>query len=169
MPWRGTNPLQEPLIVVPDPQNATLWHQASICEAGHPPVRFAQVWLPNDSIAYFLPATADEPGAFDASEVALEGHWRSSEAGDDVAPWPSPDLSWRGRSEFLAALDRVEAATERIAYRGYSRCRLCDCQNGFEGLVRYRWEWPAGFRHYVADHGVRPSSEFETFILEQGG
>ncbi len=33
----------------------------------------------------------------------------------------------------------------------------------FFGLAQ--WEWPAGFRHYVEDHRVRPSAAFEEFIL----
>jgi hypothetical protein len=28
------------------------------------------------------------------------------------------------------------------------------------------WEWPEGFRHYVAEHEVRPSPEFELFVRE---
>jgi hypothetical protein len=29
------------------------------------------------------------------------------------------------------------------------------------------WEWPEGFRHYVADHCVRPSVAFEHFVRER--
>jgi hypothetical protein len=30
--------------------------------------------------------------------------------------------------------------------------------------VHARWEWTAGFRHYIVEHDVQPSPEFQDFI-----
>jgi|HubBroStandDraft_1064217.scaffolds.fasta_scaffold501759_2 hypothetical protein len=79
-------------------------------------------------------------------------------------PWPIPAPEWLGRTAFLRKLSMLEAAAERIAYRGKSRCRLCRSENGHEALRFHGWEWPAGYRHYIADHHVRPSGEFEAFV-----
>ena len=79
-------------------------------------------------------------------------------------PWPVPDTQWAERSSFLERLISIEEQAHRIAYRGFSRCRLCGEENGHEGLRLEHWEWPAGYRHYIAEHGVCPSAAFEAFI-----
>jgi hypothetical protein len=94
-----------------------------------------------------------------------EGHWRMSCDAESHLPWPRPGRDWPDRVTFLRALDRVEADAERIAYRGFSHCRICECINGNEAFRLAEWEWPAGYRHYLVDHGVRPSEEFEAFIV----
>jgi len=93
-----------------------------------------------------------------------EGYWRRSYDEESELPWPMPEPNWDDRVRFLALLDQVEAVAERKAYRGYSRCRVCGRLNGYEGLRLAQWEWPAGFRHYIADHQIRPSPAFEAFI-----
>jgi hypothetical protein len=95
----------------------------------------------------------------------FEGHWRVSVDEVSELPWPTPNPDWGERGAFLHALESVEGRAERIAYRGISICRICRCHNGHEGLRLGGWEWPAGYRHYIADHGVRPSLAFEDFIL----
>jgi hypothetical protein len=107
-----------------------------------------------------------DPHAAGLSEEAAkkEGYWRRSYDEESELPWPIPEPGWVGRAGFLASLDQVEAVAERIAYRGFSLCRLCGRMNGHEGLRLAEWEWPAGFRHYVADHEIRPSRAFEAFI-----
>jgi hypothetical protein len=97
-----------------------------------------------------------------------EGHWRASYDGESDLPWPQPELDWADWAAFLDALDSAEARAERIAYRGFSHCRICGCMNGSEAFRLAEWEWPAGFRHYVADHCVRPSREFEAFVVDRG-
>jgi hypothetical protein len=111
---------------------------------------------------FYVPAP---PGTGFPTETPLyEGHWRRSVGESSELLWPTPDPQWRERASFLARLDRVELVATRIAYRGFSMCRLCGKENGHEALRSVRWEWPAGFRHYVAEHDVRPSPEFEDFI-----
>jgi hypothetical protein len=95
-------------------------------------------------------------------------HWRAIVDEKSNLPWPSPAHNWAGRAAFSDCLDRVEKDAERIAYRGFSRNRICNRGNGHEALRLGEWEWPSGFRHYVIDHDVRPLREFEIFILERG-
>ena len=97
-------------------------------------------------------------------EALKEGHWRQAYDEDSNLPWPVPEPNWDGRLTFLASLDKVEEAAEKSYCCGFSLCRLCGRPNGTEALWFAEWEWPAGFRHYVADHGIRPSQAFETFI-----
>jgi len=80
-------------------------------------------------------------------------------------PWPAEHIRWSDRSRFLEALQDKEKISQRVAYRGYSKCRLCGCRNGFESLLLGEWKWPAGFRHYVEAHLVRPTDDFIRFIL----
>jgi hypothetical protein len=116
---------------------------------------------------FYVPASQGEMGAFEAPEVQYEGFWRISSSEESDLPWPEPEDNWTGRAELLACLDRAETSAERVRYRGYSFCRLCDCANGSESLRLSGWEWPAGFRHYIAEHCVRPTFAFEQFILSQ--
>jgi hypothetical protein len=92
-----------------------------------------------------------------------EGFWRNTH--NPELPWPEPDPTWDGRDVFLRALDGVERGARRVAFRGYSPCRICGCQNGFQTLETGDWMWPQGYRHYIAEHAVRPSAAFEDFIL----
>ncbi len=93
-----------------------------------------------------------------------EGFWKRSENEDSDLPWPKQLVRWRGREAFINALDEAEKRATRVAYRGFSKCRLCGCRNGHETLQLEPWEWPAGYRHYVAAHFVLPSPAFEAFI-----
>lgn len=92
-----------------------------------------------------------------------EGHWRRSR--DERSPWrwPQPEHGWPALPAFLEALDRAEAAAERLVYRGISPCRLCGRPNGCVAFRLAGWEWPEGYRHYLADHAVRPTPAFQAF------
>lgn len=114
----------------------------------------------------YVPANAST--GFTAESPLYEGHWRATLDEHSDLPWPTADAEWAGRPMFLTLLDRVEAAAFRVPYRGFSMCRICGRQNGREGLRFERWEWPAGYRHYLADHDVRPTPEFEAFVTEEG-
>ncbi|BAG41518.1 hypothetical protein [Ralstonia phage phiRSL1] len=98
--------------------------------------------------------------------IKYEGHWYSS-----FEPWwPSPttsDWPWTGQSAFLNKLERVESTLDPVAYRGISRCRVCGEGNGCEEFNLEGWRWPSGFRHYIEQHNVKPSSEFIAMIVEQ--
>jgi hypothetical protein len=48
----------------------------------------------------------------------------------------------------------------------FDDCHDRGCQNGNEGISLDVWVWPSGFRHYVADHEIRPTAEFDRFVRE---
>ena len=160
----------EPDIVVPDPRDPTRWRHVHVYQAGGGEGAKKFAATSSDRVWHFwLPASESERGAFSTVEPKYEGHWRTSHQEESDLPWPGSEPVWEGRAAFLVALDQVEVHAERIAYRGHSLCRLCGSTNGYEGLRLKEWEWPAGYRHYVVDHDVRPSREFETFILAAQG
>src|ERR1700722_19084062 len=115
---------------------------------------FAAHWHESGNCSFYVPATRDDEGAFEAGAPKHEGFWRThaDERGD--LPWPAGNRDWSGQPHFLQALHEKERLAQRVAYRGYSTCRICGCRNGFESLRLSEWEWPAGFRHYVEEHLV---------------
>jgi len=48
------------------------------------------------------------------------------------------------------------------AYMGWSRCRLCDQNNGNLELTDGTYVWPSGLVHYVESHDVRLPQRFVT-------
>jgi hypothetical protein len=162
-PWRVQWGFRgEPPILLANAASASGFQRALIY-ATDEVARFA-VAESDGSWRFYLPASAETEGALEAAEPRFCGHWRMSPDEDSELPWPKPEGAWAGRSAFLTSLDRVEAIAERVQYRGYSHCRICSCVNGSEALRLGVWEWPSGFRHYIADHQIRPSDEFEAFI-----
>ncbi len=76
-----------------------------------------------------------------------------------------PEPGRPDRAAFLAALDRITERAEAMGCRGYSHCRLCGQRNGSVEYHLSGWAWPEGFAHYIACHEVRPSVDFEHFVL----
>lgn len=101
-------------------------------------------------------------------QIRKEGYWFESFRKDSPYPMPVPDPNfdeWVERQLFIDSLKRVEdELATSVAYRGSSRCRLCDCQNGYHEFNFLSWQWPSGFSHYIREHNVRPSKSFEEFI-----
>jgi len=144
--------------VIPPGHN---WLDVLEVEDGEHP-RFMS-WISDTGMhRFYVPAPVGT--GFSTESPLYAGHWRPSVDAASKLPWPEPAPDWRERASFLGRLDQVEAAAVRITYRGLSHCRLCGRVNGHEALRSARWEWPAGFRHYIADHDVRPSIEFAHFI-----
>lgn len=94
-----------------------------------------------------------------------EGFWRRSPDEASPLPWPTADVVWPNQAQFLVKLDELETVASAIDYMGYSFCRLCGRENGASEFIAGGFVWPEGLRHYVADHGVRPSRDFELFVL----
>lgn len=166
-PWRfAPSPSEQSAIVVPDPEDARSYHHIQVSVSGPPgsEVMYAAVQL-GINWWFYVPAAPDNEGAFVVKTPRYEGFWRAYPDEESNLPWPIPGTLWSNRSVFVAALDTVEAKAQRTAYRGYAKCRLCGCRNGHELLRVREWEWPAGFRHYVDLHLVRPTAEFEEFII----
>ncbi len=155
-------------IILPDPVSSSREHWLKVYEIKNEETHLmfaANFSLEDRTCAFYVPAASGEAGTFAAREPEYEGYWRATIDERSDLPWPTPDPEWAGRAVFLRLLDSIEARAERIAYRGISICRVCRCHNGHEGLRLAGWEWPAGYRHYLADHGVRPSLAFENHIL----
>jgi hypothetical protein len=99
-----------------------------------------------------------------------EGFWRLSESiesGILHADLPFPiaqKQSWENRDIFLSKLVHKESIAKKIAYRGYSSCRLCNKRNGYLEYEYGGWRWPEGLSHYVEEHNVKPSDDFIAFI-----
>lgn len=168
-PWQHSwNRCEDPGIVVPDPSDSKRFRHALTYWAKHEDkvIKFAVDHLDRDVWRFFVPAASVEEGAFLARIPLHEGFWRSSPHADEKLPWPRPAAKWPQRVAFLQMLDRAEAEAQRISFRGFALCRVCRCRNGHESLRLDVWEWPSGFRHYIAEHKVRPSAEFEIFIRE---
>lgn len=168
-PWQHPwNPCQESGIVVPVPEDSRRFRHASTYWVEHSGkvIKFAVDHLERGGWRFFVPAASAEEGAFEARTPQYEGFWRSSSHADETLPWPQPEAQWPQRAAFLERLDRAEAEAQRVSYRGFSRCRVCGCKNGSQSFRLDVWEWPSGFRHYVSEHEVRPSPEFELFVRE---
>jgi len=166
-PWSLTwSPSDEPPIAVPHPENPSRFCHVWVSESGSAGATAKFAALPLENRWYFyVPAAKEDQGAFEARRVKLEGFWRARFDEESELPWPVPVEVWADRVAFLQSLIFKEAIADRIAYRGYSLCRMCGRRNGSESLQLAEWEWPAGFRHYVEEHFVRPSEEFVMFIM----
>ena len=165
-PWSQGD---ERVIVVPDCDDPKRFRHASAYWVKHDGklIKFAVDHIASGLWRFFIPAASAQEGSFEARTPRYEGFWRSSAHGDGNLPWPQPDAKWPQRAAFLDMLDSAECTAQRVSYRGFSHCRLCGCRNGSQSFRLDVWEWPSGFRHYVADHEVRPTPEFELFIRER--
>lgn len=92
-----------------------------------------------------------------------EGYWNTGKGSELPSPKPS-NQEWAGKERFLLALDVIQAKNQPIAYRGSSRCRICDQQNGSTEYQVNGWQWPSGYRHYIDEHNVRPTLAFQEMV-----
>lgn len=57
----------------------------------------------------------------------------------------------------------------KLHYNGYSKCRICGCNNGNVEFVLekdgIKFRYPEGLMHYYEIHNVQPSKEFFDFII----
>lgn len=107
--------------------------------------------------------------------VMVEGYFRDP-AQEDTKIYPMARArvkAWKGRRDFIAALELVEASPHVVkkAFKGASKCRICDAKNGSNEFVmrlapNVTWRWPGGFMHYVVEHNVRPSLAFQQVITQ---
>lgn len=93
----------------------------------------------------------------------FEGFWFS----EWEPEWPKPVAhpEWpmdaeRSQQWVLDRLSYIERKAQIISYRGPSFCRVCNKLNGTQSFTFKGWEWPSGFRHYIEEHNVVPSTEF---------
>lgn len=98
-------------------------------------------------------------------QTRIEGYWRTSYAPE--LPMPATDVDWPERDRFLPLLDDVQKAARARYTKGMSTCRICGETNGSIEYELDEWKWPEGLRHYLSDHGVRPTADFEAFVLDR--
>lgn len=108
------------------------------------------------------------------SSVFMFGYWYEK-GGDTTLPKPQArEKKWKGRKDFLAALRNLEKRADSRFYKGFSKCRVCGCQNGSSDFTitvgkKTTATWPKGFRHYVKEHNVKPDQEVIDFVMKHGG
>lgn len=95
-----------------------------------------------------------------------EGFWAGQY--NQVLPKPvASEEAWVGKQEFIDKLRKLEVdeGTNKLHFKGFSRCRICNKINGTSTFVAQGWEWPSGYRHYIEEHNVRPSLAFQEMVL----
>ena len=95
-----------------------------------------------------------------------EGFWYNDYEKDLPMPVANAE-PWDGQEEFLETLNVLEISADSIGKRGFSRCRICGDINGSVEYSLLDWAWPAGFRHYVEVHNVKPSDAFIRFAMQE--
>ena len=101
-----------------------------------------------------------------------EGYWRNNFVpnGPNDLPWPVLQVSKGFKKKlFLHALIKFEVSLPDeccVLYRGFSVNRLDGTYNGCAEYQVDGWNWPEGFKSYLAA-GVLPSGEFARFIAEK--
>lgn len=109
-----------------------------------------------------------------------EGYWRRTKEEVDVLPFPEPtdirvdndliikiaQIEELARDKYLYSKGTILSSN---CYMSYSKCRLCDIDNGSnETTIKYKDQttvtFPEGLLHYYCVHNVQPSKEFTTVI-----
>jgi hypothetical protein len=98
-----------------------------------------------------------------------EGFWCDKEEENYLFkefPYPKEnEMSEDEIADFLKKLAKVESKTPTFRYMGYSTCRICGLrQNGTQTFHTELFAWPEGYKHYIKEHGVRPSAAFVLHI-----
>jgi hypothetical protein len=98
--------------------------------------------------------------------LTVIGYWRST----SEPQWPDPnefvDEAW-DNAEREAVASYLEGGRVPGIQLGYSRCRLCGCENGCAELTDGTYLWPEGLSHYVREHAVRLPVQVVQHILKE--
>ncbi len=97
-----------------------------------------------------------------------EGFWCDNVYKDNLFkefPYPKENqIEQNEIAEFISKLAKVESKAQKFSYLGYSECRICGKQNGNKTYYSDLFAWPEGYRHYIKEHGVKPSAAFVLHI-----
>ena len=93
-----------------------------------------------------------------------EGFWKSALEPDLPMPVARDD-EHPSKARLLKALAFVESQADTTHYKGFSRCRICDCMNGSSEHTALGFTWPSGLSHYIREHNVRVTMAFRQSIL----
>ncbi|WP_406026197.1 hypothetical protein OH802_06445 [Nocardioides sp. NBC_00850] len=128
--------------------------------------------------------------ASDGAAMILIGYWRETlpEGGNPGMPaqraadyerlrqqglrWPDPVkfVDGAGDEEARRRTTRhLEVGTLVNQYRGISRCRLCEKDNGSAEMTDGTYCWPEGLAHYVRQHDVRLPEAFLRHVEAAAG
>lgn len=93
-----------------------------------------------------------------------EGFWCMKEEENHLfKEYPYPQVNEMTPEEiesFINSLEKLESKTPFFRYMGYSNCRICGQQNGTQTYYTDLFAWPSGYKHYIKEHGVKPSAAF---------
>lgn len=122
------------------------------------------------------------------NKTKVEGYWASNidpekDEYKGKYPWPVPTIGeWPDKQAFIDKLTKIEASPDEriemldapglhlVQFRGIAHSRLENTyvDNGeyiYNG-PKFTIRWPAGYlRHYVIKHNIRPSKEFQDFVM----
>lgn len=97
-----------------------------------------------------------------------EGFWCEQDQKDYLLkefPYPQENqMNQDDIAEFLSKLSQVEKKAKTFTYMGFSKCRICSQTNGTKTYYTDLFAWPERFKHYIKDHGVKPSAAFVLHI-----
>lgn len=109
-----------------------------------------------------------------ADYLKKEGYWADSpEQANDPYPWPIENqISEEDLQSFLVCLGQVETRIKNkklknasfMSFLGFSNCRCCGKSNGNQEFRYGGWIWPVGYRHYLREHKIKPTTSFVIFI-----
>jgi hypothetical protein len=77
------------------------------------------------------------------------------------------DPSWRGEERDAVIAYLLRRGYVRMAYLGWSTCRICGCENGTKDMTDGVYVWPEGFAHYLIAHEVKPPVEFIQHVMSR--
>lgn len=100
--------------------------------------------------------------------AAKEGFWYSTSEPLLPMPIPNPEPNpVEFIDKYIQVQNDLRSRGLMKLFKGRSHCRLCGCINGCaEFRVPDKWHFPIGLLHYLQDHNVRPSKEFQQFIMD---
>lgn len=95
----------------------------------------------------------------------IEGYWYS----ENCPQYPMPikdELTPRQAYDIYTLILVKQSESKIVVYRGLSRSRITgQLLGGIEYEHPSGWVWPGDFaKHYVFDHGVKPTDEFLNFL-----
>lgn len=106
--------------------------------------------------------------AFWPESLRQEGFWCGANEQFSLfknEPFPQANkMSQEETDQFLLLLTEFESKTPFFKCMGYSTCRICGQNNGTSTYYTDLFAWPNGYKHYIQEHGVRPSAAFVLHI-----
>lgn len=124
--------------------------------------------------------------------MKIIGYWGIDKSGysDEALKWTKDDIKYPSPSDFvdenwvkyypseyasvrqflLGNVKSKNLEVRKVAYRGFSKCRVCGCPNGSEEYIvawnkKGIYTIPSGYLHYLESHSVKPPQDFIDFCV----